>query len=164
VVRIETRPYDHPDSAALIAEVQQEYVVRYGDIDHTPVDPAEFAPPRGTFLVLYLDDRPTAMGGWRSRPAGAGAEIKRMYVSPWARGRGLSRVVLAELERTAAAAGHRALALETGPKQPEAIALYRSCGYTPVTPFGYFADDPLAVYLGKALLAPGAAGGAAAPR
>jgi GNAT superfamily N-acetyltransferase len=150
-VRIEVLPYDHPDSATLIAEVQQEYVVRYGDVDQTPVDPAEFAPPHGLFLVAYLDGTPVATGGWRRH--GDDAEIKRMYVNAAHRGRGLARAVLAELENTARGAGFHRLILETGDEQPEAIQLYRSAGYTPVTPFGYYADAPESVHLGKILVA-----------
>ncbi|MGW5052120.1 GNAT family N-acetyltransferase [Actinokineospora sp. NPDC004072] len=150
-VRIEIRAYDHPDSQALIAEVQQEYVIRYGGPDESPVDPAEFAPPLGLFLVGYEDDLPVATGGWRSH--GAAAEIKRMFVVARARGRGYARQMLAELEATAAAAGHEQLILETGSKQPEAVALYRSSGYTGVTPFGHYADAPLAIHLGKPLRA-----------
>ncbi|MGD9510132.1 MAG: GNAT family N-acetyltransferase [Geminicoccaceae bacterium] len=146
-MRIEATAYDHPDAAALIAEVQREYVARYGGPDGTLVDPAEFAPPRGLFLVAYVDGRPAACGGWRAH--GAAVELKRMYVAPACRGRGLARAVLAELERTAVAAGHRRVILETGQLQPEAIALYRSAGYEPVPPFGYYAEAPEAVHLGK---------------
>jgi GNAT superfamily N-acetyltransferase len=149
-VRIDVLPYDHPDAVALIAEVQQEYVVRYGEPDRTPVDPAEFAPPEGLFLVGYLDDAPVVCGGWRVHGDGD-AELKRMYVTPVARGRGLARSMLAELERTAALAGHRRLVLETGTRQPEAIALYRSSGYVDAPRFGHSADEPLSVYLGKPL-------------
>ena len=148
-VRIEVRTYDHPDAVALIADVQQEYVVRYGDEDQTPVDPAEFSPPEGLFLVAYVDDAPAACGGWRAH--GTDVELKRMYVRPSFRGRGLARAVLAELERTAAVAGFTRLILETGSKQPEAIALYKSAGYTPVPSFGYYANAPEAVHLGKEL-------------
>lgn len=133
-------PYDHPDAVALIAEVQQEYVVRYGGIDRTPTDPAEFAPPQGLFLVGYLDDVPVACGGWRVR--GDEAEVKRMYVVPAARGRGFARVVLKELERTIAGAGLRRAILETGLAQPEAIALYTSSGYEPIESFGIHSDSP----------------------
>ncbi|WP_459718565.1 GNAT family N-acetyltransferase [Actinophytocola sp. KF-1] len=146
---MEVRTYDHPDAVALIADVQQEYVVRYGEVDLTPVDPAEFAPPRGLFLVAYADDEPAACGGWRAH--GDDVELKRMYVRPSFRGRGLARAVLAELERTAGAAGYTRLILETGSRQPEAIALYRSAGYTPVPAFGYYAEAPEAVHLGKSL-------------
>ena len=139
--------YDHPDAVALIAEVQQEYVVRYGGQDGTPVDPAEFAPPRGLFLVAYVDGTAAACGGWRALDTNV--ELKRMYVVPAFRGRGLARALLAELERTAAVAGYRRVVLETGSKQPEAIALYTSSGYEPVARFGYYADAQGAVHLGK---------------
>ena len=148
-MRIEVRTYDHPDAVSLIADVQQEYVVRYGDQDKTPVDPAEFSPPLGLFLVAYVDGEPAACGGWRVHDSDV--EMKRMYVRPAFRGRGLARALLAELERTAAAAGYARLILETGQRQPEALALYASAGYTPVPGFGYYARSPEAVHLGKEL-------------
>jgi GNAT superfamily N-acetyltransferase len=144
--------FDHPDAVKLIAEVQQEYVVRYGDEDATPLDPAEFAPPRGLFLVAYVDGTPAACGGWRAHETDV--ELKRMYVSPAFRGRGLARAILAELERTAGEAGYHRVILETGQRQPEALALYRSAGYEPVPSFGYYADAPEAVHLGKAVACP----------
>jgi GNAT superfamily N-acetyltransferase len=149
VVRIDVTAYDHPDAVALIAEVQQEYVVRYGGQDLTPVDPAQFAAPNGLFLVCYVEDTPAACGGWRAHETDV--ELKRMYVTPAFRGRGLARALLAELERAALDAGFSHLVLETGSKQPEAIALYRSAGYTPVPSFGYYAEAPEAVHLGKDL-------------
>ncbi|GLZ41719.1 GNAT family N-acetyltransferase [Actinokineospora sp. NBRC 105648] len=149
-MRIESRQYDHPDAVKLIDEVQQEYVIRYGGVDETPVDPAEFAPPLGLFLVGYLDDVPLVTGGWR-RHDESSVEMKRLYVSPSARGKGLARAMLAELEIAAAEAGYRNLILETGSKQPEAIALYLSSGYTRITPFGFYADAPEAQHLGKDL-------------
>lgn len=146
-MRIDVTSYDHPDAVALIAEVQQEYVVRYGSEDGTPVDPAEFAPPRGLFLVAYVDGKPAACGGWRAHETDV--ELKRMYVAPAFRGRGLARAVLAALERTAVEAGYRRVILETGQRQPEAIALYLSAGYEPVPSFGYYAEAPESVHLGK---------------
>jgi GNAT superfamily N-acetyltransferase len=141
--------YTDPDASKLIAAVQQEYVVRYGGRDGTPVDPADFTPPTGLFLVARLDGVPAGSGGWRSH--GSDAEIKRMYVVADFRGKGIARAILAELERTAAAAGHSRVVLETGRAQPEAIALYASSGYEPIAPFGYYADAPGAVHLGKSL-------------
>ncbi len=149
-MNVEVTAYDHPDAVALIAEVQQEYVVRYGEEDLTPVDPAQFAPPLGLFLVAYVDGVPAACGGWRAH--GSDVELKRMYVTPAHRGRGLARAVLAELERRALDAGFRRVILETGRRQPEAIALYESSGYEPVPGFGYYAEAPEAVHLGKQLL------------
>jgi ribosomal protein S18 acetylase RimI-like enzyme len=81
----------------------------------------------------------------------ASAEIKRMYVSAGARRRGLARVMLTELERSAAAAGVTELVLNTGPSQPEAIALYESAGYRPVPGFGHYACHEDAVFFGKKL-------------
>ena len=62
--------YGEPDASKLISEVQQEYVVRYGGPDGTPIDPGEFTPPSGLFLVGYLDSLPVASGGWRIAPFG----------------------------------------------------------------------------------------------
>jgi GNAT superfamily N-acetyltransferase len=140
--------YDHPDAAKLIAEVQQEYVVRYGEPDMTPVDPADFAAPRGIFLVGYLDDVPIGCGAWRAHDGPApdfqpgDAELKRMFVVEFARGRGFARALLAELERGAAAAGRRRAVLETGTEQPEALALYRSSGYRAIKSFGIYQNEP----------------------
>ncbi len=154
-------PYTHPAVTLLVAEVQQEYVVRYGGEDDTPIDTSELEPPHGLFLVAYDGDVPVAMGGWRLHvearsgrvPGERAAEIKRMYVVAGARGRGLARRVLAELERTAAAAGCDLMVLETGQAQPEAIALYRSAGYTDIPPFGHYTDSDQSVHLAKALAA-----------
>ena len=140
---LRTVAFDHPDAQRLIAEVQQVYVQRYGGEDPAPTGAREFAAPRGTFVVGYLDGVAAACGGWRVREAGPGfaagdAELKRMYVVPAWRGRGLSRVLLAELERRAVAAGLRRLVLETGLRQPEAIGLYMSSGYVEIPPFGVY--------------------------
>jgi GNAT superfamily N-acetyltransferase len=156
-VEIRTKPYDHPDAIKLTEQVQLEYVERYGDPDATPMDPGHFARPRGVFLVGYLDGKPVATGGWRAQDASpegfrdGDAELKRMYVVPGVRGRGLARRILADLEADALAAGRVRLVLETGVMQPEAIALYTSCGYTPVTKFGVYRHHPDSVCLGKSL-------------
>lgn len=151
-------PLDHPDAAHLIAEVQQVYVERYGGEDATVLDPGEFAPPAGFFAVGYADGQPVACGGWRSRRAGESpalrdgdVEVKRMYVNAAHRGRGYARAVLAELERAAAAAGLSRIVLETGSRQPEAIALYESSGYASMPGFGVYADAESSRYFAKPL-------------
>jgi GNAT superfamily N-acetyltransferase len=148
-MRIEAVAYDHPEAARLIAEVQQEYVERYGGEDSTPIGRADFTPPGGLFLVGYDGTAAVACGGWRAR--GTDAEIKRMYVARTARRRGLARVMLAELKRTARASGHHRVILETGTEQPEAIALYRSAGYTQIPAFGYYACAAGSMHFGKRL-------------
>nr|WP_121226353.1 GNAT family N-acetyltransferase [Saccharothrix variisporea] len=152
-----TRAYDHPDSVKLIADLQQVFVVRYGDEDVTPVDPAQFAAPRGHFVVGYLDGVPVACGGWRAHDVADGsirpgdAEIKRMYTVDSVRGRGLSRQVLAELESSARAVGRTRMILETGTRQPEAIGLYESSGYERIDNFGVYRDHPESLCFGKEL-------------
>jgi ribosomal protein S18 acetylase RimI-like enzyme len=79
------------------------------------------------------------------------AEIKRMYVVPAARRTGLARRMLEHLEATARQAGADLMVLETGIEQPEAIALYRSAGYEPVTKFGHYAWSPKSRCFGKPL-------------
>ncbi|RZT84650.1 acetyltransferase (GNAT) family protein [Pseudonocardia sediminis] len=141
---------DHPDAVALNDEVQSYYRRIYGDGDLTSLLSEQFEAPRGVYLVGYDGDRAVASGAWRAldpEPADdvvreGDAEIKRMYVVPDVRGKGHARAVLAELERTALAAGRRRMVLETGTEQPDAVALYASSGYTPIGTFGYHRDDP----------------------
>ncbi|MCX5381929.1 GNAT family N-acetyltransferase [Streptomyces sp. NBC_00083] len=138
--------YDHPDARKLNDQVQLEYVERYGDGgDVTYLEPAMFLPPRGLYLIAYDGaGRPVATGGWRGQEANeenyrdGDAELKRMYVVPEARGLGLARRILAALEADARAAGRTRMVLETGIKQPEAIALYTSTGYEPCEKFGHY--------------------------
>ena len=148
--------YGQPDAMRLIAQVQEEYVQRYGGRDDTPLEHAMFEPPAGSFFVAYADEEAVASGAWRRCSVEAfgtteTAEVKRMYVVPHARGTGIARRMLAHLETTAAAAGARALVLETGLRQPEAIALYESSGYTPIPGFGYYKDSQLSRCFGKRL-------------
>lgn len=142
---------DDPDAVALNGELQAYYRRIYGGQDGTPLDTAEFDPPRGRFLVGYDDTgRAVACGGWRLlRPAPddpvlrpGDAEIKRMYVVPDARGRGHASALLAELERGAAAAGGLRVVLETGTEQPEAVTLYPRRGYAVLPTYGRYRDDP----------------------
>lgn len=149
--------YSHADALRLTVEVQQMYVQRYGGPDESQIDASQFVGPNGLFVVGYSDEQPVAMAGWRLRPpddphtswATPVAEIKRMYVTASQRGTGVARQLLAFLERTAVERGARWLVLETGSKQPEAIALYRSSGYQDVPAFGHYAGSELSVHLGK---------------
>jgi ribosomal protein S18 acetylase RimI-like enzyme len=155
--RIDHVRIDHPDAALLVEEVQEEYVLRYGGRDETPIEPGYFDAPAGAFFVGYLEGIPLVTGAWRRRSdvvvdgTSLTAEIKRMYVAPAARHRGLARTMLAHLEATAAAEGVEVMVLETGMKQPEAIALYLSSGYARIPGFGYYADSPLSRCFAKRL-------------
>jgi GNAT superfamily N-acetyltransferase len=143
-------PYDHPVSRELVERVQQEYVQRYGGPDEAVVDPAEFLPPEGLFVVAEVDGVPAGCGAWRALEPGV-AEIKRVYVEPGFRRRGLAQEVVSRLERSAAAAGFASVVLNTGDRQPEALALYAELGYRPVAGYGVYACSPGAVFLGKHL-------------
>ena len=153
-LEITTAAYDDPDSVRFVEAVQEFYRERYGGADRTPVDPAEFAPPRGLFLLGSLGGVPVCCGGWRRRGTGdigpydvgvlapGDAEVKRMWVDPAHRRRGLARRMLAELERTAAVAGCRRAVLETGDRQPEATAFYQRLGYREMPRFGVYREEP----------------------
>ncbi|SNR43513.1 GNAT family N-acetyltransferase [Blastococcus mobilis] len=158
VATLRPLPYDDPLAQYLIEQVQQEYVRRYGGRDEAVVDPAEFLPPRGVFLVAEVDGVPAGCGAWRVRPSGP-AEIKRVYVEPAFRRRGIAQLVVAALEEGAAAAGHPEVVLNTGQEQPEALALYAELGYRPVPGYGVYACAPGAVFLGKELTVSRAATG-----
>lgn len=156
-LRIAQVPITHPDAQLLIEAVQQEYVVRYGGRDRTPLAAVELAPPWGAFFVGYRDDEPLTTGAWRFRDdverlgSARPAEVKRMYVAPQGRRRGLARLMLAHLEATARDAGAEVMILETGTAQPEAIALYLAAGYERIQPFGHYRDAPENRCYGRAL-------------
>jgi GNAT superfamily N-acetyltransferase len=160
VARLRTVPYDHPVAGYLIKQVQQEYVQRYGGPDAAAVDPAEFLPPSGLFLVAEVAGVPAGSGAWRALGKGK-AEIKRVYVEPAFRRRGLAQLIVDALERSAAAAGETWVVLNTGGRQPEALALYAQAGYGTVAGYGMYACATDAVFLGKSLasLHSGADGG-----
>ena len=149
----------------MVEELQRFYRRRYDDEgDSTPVSTTEFAPPRGHFVIGWADGEAVACGGWRARDGGddpalrpGDAEIKRMYVRDAHRGRGFARALLAELERTAAAAGRLRCVLETGTAQPEAIALYVSAGYAPMPKFGTYREYENSRCFAKPVAAPTAA-------
>jgi DNA-binding MarR family transcriptional regulator/GNAT superfamily N-acetyltransferase len=99
-----------------------------------PVDDDEVRPPAGAFLVAYLRGEPVGCGAVKHRPDRP-AEIKRMWVDPTVRGRGVARRLLSELEARAAASGAPAVRLDTNRALVEAISMYRSTGYVEVPPF-----------------------------
>jgi GNAT superfamily N-acetyltransferase len=139
-VVLEEVSFESDLAQSLIDEVQQELVRRYGGPDETPVDPAEFAAPDGTFLVAMLGDEPIGCAGLRRH--GGDAEVKRMFVRIEHRRRGHARRMLAELERWAADHDYTRVVLETGLAQPEAMALYEAVGYQAIEGFGHYRDYP----------------------
>ena len=104
----------------------------------------------GAFLVGRLEGEIVACGGI-ARYDGVTGEIRRMYVVPSARGRGLARLVLAALEDEARSLGYSFVRLETGRLQATAIGLYVSAGFGPIPRYGPFLDDPRSVCFEKRL-------------
>ena len=122
---------DDPVALELLAAMEAWVTENFGPAtpDRTSTVTAdEMAPPDGAFVVLYEDGEPVAGGGLR-RLGEEVAEIKRMFVVPAARGRGIGRRVLDELEAVAGELGYRRLRLDTAQSMTTAMALYRAAGY-----------------------------------
>ena len=146
-------PFDAPDVQALCAAQQREMLELYegeGDIGPTR-DAPMFVPPRGVFLVVREDDGTALACGGVTRFDRTRGEIKRMYVKPEARGRGLGRVVLDELERHARELGFASLVLETGDRQEAALALYANSGYERIPCYPPYDSRELSLCFEKSL-------------
>jgi len=104
-------------------------------------------------VVAWVKGEPVGCGAFRplSEEENNVAEIKRMYVEPDMRRRGISRSILIELEKLARDCGYSVVRLETGLRQPNAIRLYETSGYQRIEPFGRYRDDPLSVCFEKSL-------------
>lgn len=130
-----------PLVAPLLAGLAGEYETRYGaSTEMARTEVHQFDPPSGIFLVIVDGEQTAAGGGFRAHAEGV-CEVKRMWTSPDHRRRGLASGILTALEQAATAAGYRRLVLETGDRQPEAIAMYERRGYSRVSPFGPHPDD-----------------------
>ncbi|MDB4995456.1 MAG: Histone acetyltransferase [Myxococcaceae bacterium] len=141
VLRVASERSDASPGRELVQAMLAELEVMYGPLDPavTPRASAEdMAPPHGAFVVLYAPgpdgERAVACGGLKKLDATTG-EIKRMYVVPEARGRGVARRLLGALEDAARAAGYERVKLDTGAKQPHAQALYASAGYASIADY-----------------------------
>jgi GNAT superfamily N-acetyltransferase len=115
---------------AFTAELRQRYEgLNWGNSPSATAD--EMAPPAGAFLLVALDGNPVACGGVK-RLDPETAEIKRMFVAPAARGRGVARRLLAALEAAARELGYATVRLDTGAAQPDARHVYATSGYRPI--------------------------------
>jgi putative acetyltransferase len=146
---------DQPEVVALIAELDAYQDTLYPPESRHSLDLTALKQAN----VLFAVARDSA-----GRAIGCGAillypefgEIKRMYVSPHHRGRGVARKLLALLESKAIGCGCKLVTLETGPYQHEALALYASAGYERRGAFGDYTNDPLSVFMQKHLPGQGA--------
>jgi len=139
-IHIREARFSDPDVQKLVSEAMAELSARYGGSgDDTPLTLTDFDPPAGRFFVAADGDQLIGCAGWRAH--GPDAELKRMFTAEPARGRGVARRLLGAIEESARADGRERVILETGDKQPEAIALYVSCGYQRIPDFGYYKDS-----------------------
>jgi GNAT superfamily N-acetyltransferase len=147
-VRFERCDPEEPPASELLlamrAELNDVYET-FSRLDNPPLVPAEMRPPGGGYYVGYEGDDAVAGGGLRRLGAGV-AEIKRMYVRPAARSRGVAAELLQALEDAARSLGYSATRLDTGPKQVHAQRLYRAAGYVDVPPYN---DNPFACFWGE---------------
>lgn len=141
-----------PEARALIEALNAELSSRYPEegANHFRLDAEEVVDGRGAFLIAAVAGKPVGCGAVRRIEART-AEIKRMYVNPAERSRGVGRALLAALETEARALGMARLVLETGLRQPEANALYERAGFSRIAPFGEYVGSPLSVCMAKDL-------------
>lgn len=145
---IESRAAADAELTALLIAQQQELNEADGGLDGAVYLPHDDA----AYLVVVVDGRAVACGAWQPLEPGV-AELKRMYVRPAFRGRGIARQLVVALEEEALADGRTVLRLETGTYLPAAISLYRSAGYLPIPVFGEYVGNPYSVCFGKSLVA-----------
>jgi GNAT superfamily N-acetyltransferase len=144
---------DLNDSASrtLIGALNAELSSVYSEAGatHFNLNPEEVSGARGAFLVIYHKQTAVGCGAMRLLDAGT-AELKRMYVSPSMRGKGLGRRLVAALEAEARTRGVHRLVLETGVRQAAALALYKAAGFLPIPLYGEYCLSPeTSICLGK---------------
>jgi len=151
-VTFRAMPADQPPATDLVAAMIAELAPLYGRIDvpaAPSATPADFAPPRGSFLIGFDGAGAALAGGGIKGLDEQACEIKRMYVVPEARGRGLAARLLAALEDEARRLGYAVARLDTGRFQPHAERLYRRSGYAEI---GNFNANPFASFWGEKAL------------
>ena len=143
---------EDPVIAGLLVEQQAEMASYYGGEGGSGAPPRgeQFLPPAGVFLAARRDGEVIGCGGICRLDDGV-AELRRMYVSPLARGLGIGRRLLAALESEALALGYSSIRLETGFRQREAIGLYESAGFRRGDCWGPYLTDPKSVCYEKRL-------------
>jgi GNAT superfamily N-acetyltransferase len=146
---IECRPAIDPELSALVTAQQRELREADGGLP----DQATRVHDDAHYLVAVLDGRAVACGALQ-RLDPVTAEVKRMYVRPAFRGRGIARQILAALEELAFRDGCTRVCLETATYMPAAIGLYRSCGYQDIPVYGEYVGNPYSVCFAKRLPVP----------
>jgi putative acetyltransferase len=142
---------DQPEVVALIAELDAHQATLYPPESRYHTDLVSLEQSKLLFAVAR-DSAGKAIGCGAIVLGPGFGEVKRVYVSPPGRGQGVAKKLLGLLEAKAIGSGCKLLMLETGPYQPEALALYASAGFERRGPFGNYPNDPLSVFMQKKLL------------
>jgi GNAT superfamily N-acetyltransferase len=154
-LRVERADILSADAQSLIGALNEEVRQLYGappDIDqYFRLDPDEVAPGTGAFFLAYAGNDAVACGAVRRLRSGD-VEAKRMYVRPAFRRMGIGRVLLDAMEEEARTLGGQRFVLQTGDRQPAAIAMYRQAGFAEVPVFEPYEDAPGSVCMAKDLL------------
>ncbi|MGY3214348.1 GNAT family N-acetyltransferase [Mucilaginibacter sp. HD30] len=151
LTRVKRTTSDDPDFKALVKELDKDLRIINGEVmdvydQHNIIEAIE------TVIIIYLDNEPVACGCFKQY-AGDTIEIKRMYVKPHARGMGLSKTTLLQLEEWAKELGFTCSLLETGARQTEALGLYNKVGYVQIPKYEPYVDLPDSICFRKYLQA-----------
>ena len=144
--------YNDPHFESLIVDLDKEFWLRY------PATQQNFAPhnkvdDNARVVVAYSESTPVGCGCFRPMNEQAVLEIKRMFVIPQFRGRGIARMILNELETWGSEEGFTQAKLETGNKQPEAIAVYNAAGYKEIPNYPPYTEIADSICMAKILRA-----------
>lgn len=139
-----------PEVRALIGELDEYLIDLYDPADNHLLDIESLRAPDVSFFVARVDGRALGCGAVRVIEPGIG-EVKRMYVAPRSRGHGLGRRILVALEARGRELGLRELKLETGDRQPEALAMFRAFGFQSCGPFGGYPQGVTSLFFVKAI-------------
>ncbi len=148
-LKIHRTDSSNEDFRALVVLLDQDLRIRDGD-EHAFYATYNKIDMLNQVVVAYLNEIAVGCGAIKGYEAGVG-EIKRMYVLPEHRGKGIAGRVLTELEKWGLESGYVKCVLETGKKQPEAIRLYSKSGYTLIPNYGQYAGVKNSVCMEKLL-------------
>jgi putative acetyltransferase len=150
-VKVSLERADSIEALNLFDETHRELKARYpaGSVEHQ-FDPHDLGSPSAVFVIARVDGK--AVGCGAVRPLGGSVgEVKRVFVQPECRRMGIARKIMTLLEDEGLQNGFTTLCLETGTKQPEAMALYESLGYRRIPTFGEYVSDPYSICYEKNL-------------
>ncbi|KQL43604.1 hypothetical protein AN963_29665 [Brevibacillus choshinensis] len=142
---------DHPDFGLLVELLDKDLWNRYPDNQQSFVA-FNVIKLDAKVVVAYVDNSPVGCGCFRERAEQGVVEIKRMYVDNEARGKGIAKKILGELEAWAVEMGKERAILETGKNQPEAVSLYDKLGYEVIDRYEPYVDSAVSICMGKVLI------------